>query len=154
MGLAILQATRALYALAPCHGGGRAGTRRDCWAPGERLETAEDLSFMTSPALQRRFVAPLHAVLGRPFPHTIVHAHSVELPTLPTLLELDTIAAIEVPAIPLLPEIFDRTPLLLHGVISLTSDREITQALPVRGLGGFLRCGTAAEAATLVRALR
>ena len=73
-----------------------------------------------------------------------------------------TVAAIEitpdfgedlVPQIPLLAQILERKPLLLHGVISLESARQIMQALPHRGLGLFFRCGTPEEAAQLMTKL-
>jgi hypothetical protein len=153
------EATRALYALVPTHLGGRAGTSRYFWAPEEMVETAEDISFMTSPALHRRFVAPLHAALSRRFPYTIVHLHSTQLHTVPTLLELEGVAAIQitpdfgedlVPQIPLLARILDRKPLLLHGVISIASAKEIMRSLPARGLGLFFRCNTPAEAARVL----
>jgi hypothetical protein len=154
--------TRAQYALVPAVFDGYAGTSRYFWAPGEMVETAEDVSFLTSPALHRRFVAPLHAALCRQFPYTMVHLHSAQLHTIPTLLELDGIAAIEitpdfgedlVPRIPLLAQILERKPLLLHGVISLASAKEIMRSLPARGLGLFFRCETPAEATRILGSL-
>ncbi len=155
-------ATHALYQLVPLYHGGRAGTSRYFWAPGEMVETAEDISFMTSPALHCRFVAPLHAALGSRFPYTMLHLHSAQLHTVRTLLEIDQIAAIEitpdfgedlVPQIPVLRQILDRKPLLLHGVISTESAQTIMQALPARGFGIFFRCATPDEAASLMRTL-
>ena len=149
----------AQYALVPPAFGGYAGTSRYFWAPGEMVETAEDISFMTSPALHRRFVAPLHEALCRRFPYPMVHLHSAQLHTISTLLELEGIAAIEitpdfgedmVPQIPLLARILERKPLLLHGVISLASAKEIMRSLPARGLGLFFRCNTPAEAARVL----
>ena len=156
------EATHALYTMVPPYQGGRAGTSRYFWAPGEMAETAEDISFMTSPDLHRRFVVPLHAALGRRFPYTMLHLHSAQLHTVPALLDIETVAAIEitpdfgedlVPQIPLLAQILERRPLLLHGVISLESAQEIMRALPARGLGIFFRCGTPDEAAQLMAKL-
>ncbi len=156
------EATHALYNMTPLYHGGRAGTSRYFWAPGEMAETAEDISFMTSPDLHRRFVVPLHEALGRRFPYTMLHLHSAQLHTVPALLEIDSIAAIEItpdfgedlsPQIPLLGQILERKPLLLHGVISRDSAQKIMEALPARGLGIFFRCGSPQDAADLVAKL-
>ncbi len=123
------------------------------------METAEDISFMTSPALHRRFVAPLHVALGRRFPYTIVHLHSAQLHTVPTLIELEGIAAIQVtpdfgedtvPHVPQLARILERKRLLIHGVISVASALQLIRTLPSRGLGLFFRCETPAEAARVL----
>ena len=69
---------------------------------------------------------PLHVGIGRHFPYQIVHLHSAQLHTVPNLLAVAEIAAIEVtpdfgedlrPHLPLLARILERKPLLLHGVI-------------------------------------
>jgi 5-methyltetrahydrofolate--homocysteine methyltransferase len=155
-------AVHALYAVVPTHLGGRAGTIRCFWAPGEFVETAEDISFMLSPALHRRFAAPLHQALGQRFPYTMVHLHSAQLHTVPTLLDVDQIAAIEitpdfgedlVPKIPILARILERKPLLIHGVLTVATGREIMRALPTRGLALLLRCDTPAEAAKVLDSL-
>jgi hypothetical protein len=152
-------AVRALSAAVPHHLGGRAGTGRYFWAPGDYIETAEDITFMTSPALHREFVIPLHRELGRRFPYTMVHLHSAQLHTVPNLLEVEEIAAIEItpdfgeemrPHIPILARILERKPLLLHGVMSIPSAREIMRALPARGLALFFRCDTPAIAAQVL----
>ena len=149
-------AIHALYAAVPTHLGGRAGTIRYFWAPGEFVETAEDISFMTSPALHRRFVAPLHRALSQRFPYTLVHLHSAQLHTVPGLLEVEGISAIEitpdfgedlVPKMSILARILERKPLLLHGVMTVASAKEIMRALPARGLALLFRCDTPAEAA-------
>jgi hypothetical protein len=150
---------RALYAIVPTHLGGRAGTIRYFWAPGEFVETAEDISFMLSPTLHRRFAAPLHQALGQHFRYTMVHLHSAQLHTVPTLLDVDQIAAIEItpdfgedlaPKIPILGRILERKPLLLHGVMTVDSGREILRALPSRGLALLFRCDTPAQAAKVL----
>ncbi len=155
-------AVRAFSAVVPPYLGGRAGTIRYFWAPGEIVETAEDISFMMSPALHRRFVAPLHRAISQRFPNTIVHLHSAQLHTVSSLLEVEEVAAIQVtpdfgedlvPLIPVLAEILERKPLLVHGVISLETARELMRKLPASGLALFFRCDTAAEAARVLDAL-
>lgn len=152
-------AVRALSAAVPPYLGGRAGTGRYFWAPGDFIETAEDIAFMTSPALHREFVIPLHRTLGRRFPYTMVHLHSAQLHTVPSLLEVEEIAAIEitpdfgedmVPKIPVLAQILERKPLLLHGVMTIPSARAIMRALPARGLALLFRCDTPDMAATVL----
>ena len=152
-------AVRALSAAVPPYLGGRAGTGRYFWAPGDFIETAEDIAFMTSPALHREFVIPLHRTLGRRFPYTMVHLHSAQLHTVPNLLEVEEIAAIEitpdfgedmVPKIPVLAQILERKPLLLHGVMTIPSARAIMRALPARGLALLFRCDTPDMAATVL----
>ena len=155
-------AVQALYAAVPTHLGGRAGTIRYFWAPAEFVETAEDISFMMSPALHRRFVAPLHRALGQRFPYTLVHLHSAQLHTVPALLEVEEITAIQitpdfgedlVPKIPVLARILERKPLLLHGVMAVDSARQILRALPARGLALLFRCDTPADAAKVLDSL-
>jgi hypothetical protein len=155
-------AVRALSAAVPPHLGGRAGTGRYFWAPGDFIETAEDITFMTSPALHREFVIPLHRELGRRFPYTMVHLHSAQLHTAPNLLEVEEIAAIEItpdfgedmaPRIPVLAQILERKPLLIHGVMTIPSAREIMRALPARGLALLFRCDTPATAAKVLDAI-
>jgi hypothetical protein len=155
-------AVRALSAVVPPYLEGRAGTIRYFWAPGDIVETAEDISFMMSPALHRRFVAPLHRAMSQRFRNTLVHLHSAQLHTVPSLLDVAEVAAIQVtpdfgedlvPLIPVLAEILERKPLLVHGVMSLDTARELMGKLPARGLALFFRCDTAAEAARVLDAL-
>jgi len=155
-------AVRALSAAVPPYLGGRAGTGRYFWAPGDFIETAEDIAFMTSPALHREFVIPLHRTLGRRFPYTMVHLHSAQLHTVPSLLEVEEIAAIEitpdfgedmVPKIPVLAQILERKPLLVHGVMTVPSAREIMRALPARGLALLFRCDTPTMAANVLASI-
>lgn len=149
----------ALYAFVPTHLGGRAGTIRYFWAPGEFVETAEDISFMMSPALHRRFVAPLHRALSQRFPYTLVHLHSAQLHTVAALLDVEEITAIQitpdfgedlVPKIPIMAQILRRKPLLIHGVMSVASAQEIMRALSPRGLALLFRCDSPAEAAKVL----
>ena len=79
----------ALFAIEPPYVGGRVGTLRWFWAPGKMVETAEDLSFMTSPATHMRYVVPLHRSIARRFPYTILHLHSAQLHTVSTLLDIE-----------------------------------------------------------------
>ena len=155
-------AVDALSPAVPTYHGGRAGTIRYFWAPGEFVETAEDLSFMMSPAAHRQFVVPFHRALGRRFPCTLVHLHSAQLHTVPNLLEVEEIAAIQitpdfgedmVPKIPLMAQILERKPLLVHGVMTVESMREMIRLLPARGLALFCRCDSPAEAAAVLEAI-
>lgn len=155
-------AIRAISAAVPPYLGGRAGTGRYFWAPGEFVETAEDITFMMSPALHRHFAIPLHRELGRLFPYTMVHLHSAQLHTVSNLLDVEEVAAIEitpdfgedmVPKIPLMAQILERKPLLIHGVMTIASAREIMRALPARGLALFFRCDTPADAARVLDTL-
>jgi hypothetical protein len=126
---------------------------------GDYVETAEDIAFMTSPALHREFVIPLHRTLSRRFPYTMVHLHSAQLHTVSNLLEVEEIAAIEitpdfgedmVPKIPVLAQILERKPLLVHGVMTIPSARAIMRALPARGLALLFRCDTPDVATTVL----
>ncbi len=152
-------AVHAIYAAVPTHLGGRAGTIRYFWAPGEFVETAEDISFMMSPALHRRFVVPIHRELSQRFPYTLVHLHSAQLHTVPALLDVEGITAIQitpdfgedlVPKIPVMAQILERKPLLVHGVMTVASGREIIRSLPTRGLALLFRCDSPAEAAKVL----
>ncbi len=158
----VIDAPRAQQAITPLHEGGYAGTIRYMWAPGPLVESAEDISFMMSPALHRKYVAPMHRALGREFSHTIIHLHSAQLHTVPSLLEVDEIAAVEVTPdfgedmlqyLPALSAILERKPLLLHGVIPVDSARELMRRLPHRGLCLFFRCDTPEDGARTLDAL-
>jgi hypothetical protein len=155
-------AIQAISAAVPTYLGGRAGTGRYFWAPGEFVETAEDITFMMSPALHRQFAVPLHRELGRLFPYTMVHLHSAQLHTVSNLLDVEEIAAIEitpdfgedmVPNIPIMAQILERKPLLVHGVMTVASAREIMRTLPARGLALVFRCDTPAAAAKVLDSL-
>jgi hypothetical protein len=155
-------AVHALYAVVPTYQGGRAGTIRYFWAPGEFVETAEDISFMMSPALHRQFVVPIHRALSQHFPYTLVHLHSAQLHTVPALLDVEGITAIQitpdfgedlVPKIPVMAQILERKPLLIHGVMTVASGQEIIRTLPNRGLALLFRCDSPGEAAKVLDSL-
>jgi hypothetical protein len=155
-------AIQAISGAVPTYLGGRAGTGRYFWAPGEFVETAEDITFMMSPALHRQFAIPLHQALGRRFPYTMVHLHSAQLHTVSNLLEVEEIAALEItpdfgedmiPKLPLMAKILGRKPLLVHGVMSVASAKEIMRALPARGLALIFRSDTPADAARVLDSL-
>ncbi|MHB1007289.1 MAG: hypothetical protein ACYC3S_16855 [Chloroflexota bacterium] len=157
-----IAATEALYDLVPRYHDGYAGTSRYFWAPDKMIEGAEDVSFMMSPAMHRRFIVPIHEALGRQFPHHMVHLHSAQLHTVPNLLETEGVHAIEItpdfgedmrPYLPLMARILERKPLLLHGVMTAEVMREIIAALPARGLALFCRCNDPAAAKNLLAAL-
>lgn len=141
----------AIFEIVPTLHGGYAGTSRYFWAPGKMVEGAEDISFMMSPALHARFVAPLHRGVGQRFPYHMVHLHSAQLHTVPGLLEIDEVAAIEItpdfgedlrPQIALLRRILERKPLILHGVMTGEAMRDLLAALPARGLCLFARANS------------
>ena len=151
----VANALDAHYAAVPRHLGGYAGTLRYFWAPDRLVESAEDLSFMLSPAMHRRFVVPLHRRLGRRYPHNIVHLHSAQLHTVATLLEVEEIAAIEItpdfgadmlPHLPTMAKILQRKPLLVHGIVSVDAAKEMIRTLPSCGFALFFRCDSPAEA--------
>ena len=156
------EALDAQYAAVPAHLGGYAGTIRYFWAPGKLVETAEDVSFMMSPAAHRRFVVPLHRALGRRFPHMIVHLHSAQLHTALNLLEVEEVAAIQItpdfgadmlPHLPLMARILERKPLIVHGILPIPAVEEMMRSLPARGLCLFARCDSPEEAASLLDAV-
>jgi hypothetical protein len=100
--------------------------------------------------------------MGQRFPYTLVHLHSAQLHTVPSLLEIEEIAAIQitpdfgedlVPHLPLMAQILERKPLLVHGVMDVDSARTMMRALPWRGLALLFRCDTAAEAAGVLDTL-
>ena len=147
----------------PRYLGGYAGTIRYFWAPGGMVETAEDASFLTSLEAHRRFIVPVHRRLGGRFPYTIVHLHSAQLHTVENLLDLPEVAAIQVtpdfgedlrPRIPVLRQILEAKPLIVHGVMAPEVVDALRHELPSRGLALFVRCESPAEAArTLDRLL-
>ena len=158
----VVDATRAQAALTPRCEGGYAGTIRYLWAPDLLVESAEDIAFMMSPSLHRQFVAPMHAALGREFSHAIVHLHSAQLHTVPSLLEVSEVAAIQVTPdfgedmlkyLPILASILDRKPLIIHGLVPLDAAKELLRRLPSRGFALFLRCDTPEEAGQALDAL-
>ena len=149
----------AVYEVVPRHLGGYAGTIRFFWAPGEMVELGEDLSIMMSPAVHRQLVVPMHRAFGRRFPWNILHLHSGYLHTLPNVLEIEEIKAIEitpdfgadmVPFIPVMGQILERKPLIVHGVMTAEAVKEITRALPARGLCLFCRCDSPAQGAAIL----
>jgi hypothetical protein len=154
-----IDALDALYELVPRYLGGYAGTIRYFWAPDRLAETAEDASFLMSPAAHRRFVLPLHQGIGRSVPHTIVHLHSAQLHTVSNLLEAAEIAAIQItpdfgedmhPHFGTMARILERKPLIVHGVMPAATIRDMIGTLPANGLCIFARCDTPAEAAKLL----
>jgi len=158
----VVEATRAQQAITPRYMGGYAGTIRYVWAPGPLVESAEDISFMMSPSLHREFVAPMHRALAREFPYTIIHLHSAQLHTVPSLLEVDEVAAVQITPdfgedmlkyLPILASILEKKPLILHGVMPVDSVHELMRRLPHRGLCIFVRCDTPDDGARTLDAL-
>ncbi len=157
-----IEAADALFSVVGDWGGGYCGTSRYLWAPDKMVETAEDISFMMSPDAHRRFVVPLHRAIGRHFPCTVLHLHSKQLHTVPNLLEVPEIGAIEItpdfgedmlPYLDLLSQILERKPLIIHGLMSPDSMREMARRLPSRGFALFRRCESPAEAKELLGSL-
>lgn len=149
----------AVYEVVPPYLGGYAGTIRYFWAPGKLVEMAEDLTIITSPAAHRRFVVPIHRALGSRFPYNILHLHSANLHTVPNVLEVEEVTAIEItpdfgadmlPHIPQMAQILERKPLIVHGVMTADAMKEMIRSLPARGLCLFCRCDSAAEGAALL----
>ena len=149
----------AVYAAVPQCMGGYAGTIRFFWAPGQIIEMAEDLSIMMSPSAHRRFVAPIHRALGSRFPCNIVHIHSANLHTVPNVLDIEEVTAIEItpdfgadmlPHIPLMAQILERKPLIVHGVMTVDAMKKMVRSLPARGLCLFCRCDSAEEGAAIL----
>lgn len=156
------QAIDAIYPLVPTYLGGRPGTMRYFWAPDKFVETAEDISFMVSPKAHGQFVAPVHRALASRFPYTLVHLHSAQLHTVPSLLEIEEVTAVQItpdfgedmaPKIPLMARILERKPLLIHGVMTIESLKTMIRELPSRGLALFCRCGSPAQAAEVLDAV-
>jgi hypothetical protein len=158
----VIDATRAQQAITPLHQGGYAGTIRYVWAPGPLVESAEDISFMMSPSLHRKYVAPMHRALAREFSHTVIHLHSAQLHTVSSLLEVEEVAAVQITPdfgedmlkyLPVMASILERKPLILHGVIPVDAVRELMRQLPHRGLCIFVRCDTPEDGARTLDAL-
>lgn len=150
-----IEATERLLSVAGSCAGGYCGTSRYLWAPGKMVETSEDITFMLSPETHRRFVVPLHEQIGREFPYTVIHLHSKQLHTVPNLLELPEIGAIEItpdfgedmrPYVPVMAKILERKSLILHGVMTVDSVKEMARVLPSRGFAMFCRCDSPAQA--------
>jgi hypothetical protein len=149
----------AQYEFVPRYLGGYAGTIRYVWAPDKLAETAEDASFMLSPTAHRRFAVPLHRGIGARFPQTIVHLHSAQLHTVPNLLDVPEIAAIQItpdfgfdlhPHFGTIARILEKKPLIVHGVIPTATVKEMIRTMPSRGLCVFVRCDTPAAAADVL----
>jgi hypothetical protein len=145
----------ALFPLVDRHHGGYCGTIRCMWAPDRLVESAEDISFMMSPAAHRRFVVPIHRAFGRRIPHAIVHLHSKQLHTVDNLLRVDEIPAIQITPdfgedmrhlIPTMAKILEHKPLIVHGIMAIEAAKEIIQALPPRGFALIFRCDSPDEA--------
>jgi len=156
------EVTEALFDLIPTYGGGYCGTSRYLWAPGKLVETGEDVSFMLSPRLHRRLVVPMHRYLARRFPFTVVHLHSRQLHTVPNLLEVQEIAAFQITPdfgedmlqhLPVMARILEHKPLVVHGVMSITTMKEIIRSLDHRGLALLCRCESPDDARAVLDAL-
>ncbi len=156
------EVTEALFQVVPPHVGGYCGTSRYLWAPGKLVETGEDVSFMMSPQSHRRFLAPMHRYLGGLYPYTVVHLHSQQLHTVPNLLEIEEIAAIQITPdfgeemlrhLPVMSRILERKPLIVHGVMTIPAMREMMRSLPSRGLALFCRCDSPEEARAILGSL-
>lgn len=157
-----IDATEFISRVAGSHAGGYCGTSRYLWAPGKMVETSEDITFMLSPEIHQRFVVPLHREIGRRFPYTVIHLHSAQLHTVPNLLKLPEIKALEITPdfgedmrqyLPVMAQILERKSLILHGIMSVDSVREMARALPSRGFAMFCRCDSPAQARELLGAL-
>ena len=151
-----------LFQLVDRYLGGYAGTIRYFWAPEAMLETGEDLAFMMSPTAHRRFVVPIHRAFCRHYPCSILHLHSAQLHTVPNLLEVPEIRTIEItpdygedllPYLPLMGQILERKPLIVHGILTVPEMQEMMRVLPARGLALFCRCDSPAEAKAVLNAL-
>jgi hypothetical protein len=156
------EVSEALFRIVPTYHGGYCGTSRYLWAPGKLVETGEDVSFMMSPQVHRRFLVPMHRQLGRRFPYTIVHLHSQQLHTVPELLEIEEIAAIQITPdfgeemlryLPVMSRILERKPLLVHGVMTVAAMKEMMRSLPPRGLALLCRCDSPEEARAILGSL-
>jgi len=152
-------AVEAVYEAIPPYLDGYAGTIRYFWAPGKIVEMSEDVSIMMSPAMHRRFVVSIHRAMGSRFPYNILHLHSANLHTVPNLLDVEEITAIEItpdfgadmlPHIPLMAQILERKPLIVHGVMPVDAIKELIRVLPARGLCLFCRCDSASEGAAIL----
>ena len=152
-------AAESVYEFIPPYLGGYAGTIRYFWAPGKIVEMGEDLSIMMSPAMHRRFVVPIHRAMASRFPYNILHLHSANLHTVPNVLDIEEVTAIEItpdfgadmlPHIPLMAQILERKPLIIHGVMTVAAIKEIIRVLPARGLCVFCRCDSASEGAAIL----
>ena len=157
-----IDAAEAVFEAAGSYGGGYCGTSRYLWAPGKMVETSEDISFMLSPVLHKRFVVPLHRQIGHRFPFTVLHLHSAQLHTVPNLLQVPEIGAIEItpdfgedmrPYLPVMAQILERKSLVLHGIMTVDSVKEMARTLPSRGFAMFCRCESPTQARELLSAL-
>ena len=155
-------AIESVYEVIPPYLGGYAGTIRYFWAPGKIVEMGEDLSIMMSPAMHQRFVVPIHRAMASRFPYNILHIHSANLHTVPNVLDIEEVTAIEItpdfgadmlPHIPLMAQILERKPLIIHGVMTVAAIKEIIRVLPARGLCVFCRCDSASEGAAILDSL-
>lgn len=152
----------ALFPLVDRYQGGYCGTIRCMWAPDRLVESAEDVSFMMSLAAHQRFVVPIHRAFGKRISYATVHLHSKQLHTVDNLLPVDEIAAIQItpdfgedmrPYIPVMARILERKPLIVHGIMSVESAKEMMESLPAAGLALVFRVDSPDEARQTLAAL-
>ena len=81
---------------------------------------------------------------------------------MPNLLDIDEIAAIEItpdygedllPYLPLMRQILERKPLLIHGIMPVPEMQEMIRSLPSRGLALFCRCDSPEDAKVVLNSL-
>lgn len=146
----------------PTWHGGYASAMRFVWAPGRTVEFDEDHAFLFSPQRHQQFVMPSHRELNRHFDYAYIHLHSTQLHTLDNLLELDTLAAIELSPdygasipdlIPTIAKIQACKPIIFHGYLSAQDIRMVRERVPPEGLCLVSRVDTPEEAVRLQRAL-
>jgi len=126
------------------------------------VEFDEDHAFLFSPQRHQQFVMPSHRELNRHFDYAYIHLHSTQLHTLDNLLELDTLAAIELSPdygasipdlIPTIAKIQACKPIIFHGYLSAQDIRMVRERVPPEGLCLVSRVDTPEEAVRLQRAL-
>lgn len=146
----------------PTWHGGYTSAARYVWAPGCIVEFNEDPAFMFSPQNHQQFVMPSHRELSRHFEYAYIHVHSTQLHTLDHLLELDTLAAIELTPdygasiadlIPTIARIRACKPVIFHGYLSAEEMRLIMEQVPPEGLCLVSRVNTPEEASRLQDAI-
>jgi hypothetical protein len=142
----------------PTWHGGYTSAARYVWAPGRIIEFNEDHAYMFSPQSYQQFVMPSHTELTRHFEYAYIHVHSTQMHTLGHLLELDSLAAIEltpdygasvVDLIPAIAKIRARKPVIFHGYLSAEDMRQIIEQVPPEGLCLVSRVDTPEEASRL-----
>ncbi len=157
-----IRVAQAQFALLPPFHGGYGHPARFVWAPGPLVEFDEDSSFLLSPRLHRNLVLPAHRRLLSQLGCSYLHLHSTQLHTLDSLLELESLAAIELTPdvgssisdlIPVIRRVQAHKLVIVHGYLTAEDMIAIIESVPPEGLCVIGRADEPDQAAQLQEAV-